>query len=138
MEPVVIMLSMFAAIAAIVLLPQLWRSRERQQALKIFQSAVDKGEPVPPELMETIRKGFHKPKVPTRRQDMRRAAFLIAISLGIIAFGWLIYAGLRTEGEEEAIIPGLAMTGIATIPGFVGIAYLILGLRSQPELETED
>lgn len=137
MEPVVIMISMFAAIAAIVLLPQLWRSKERQQALNIFQAAIDKGEPVPPELMETIRKGFHKPKVPTRRQDMRRAAFLIAISLGIIAFGWLIYVGLQAGGEEDAIIPALALTGIATIPGFVGLAYLLLGLRSQPELETE-
>ncbi len=106
----------------IVLIPVAWmffrfkRDRDIQNTLR---TALEKGHEVPAELLEQI----SDPKAPPKKdQDLRRGVVLVAVGLGIGAFGYLV-------GEDDAFGP---LAGIGSIPLLIGLGLTLLWvLRSR-------
>jgi hypothetical protein len=94
--------------------------------------AYEKGQPVPPELIEKL-------TAATPRQtyggsslgggpdaDLRRAIILIAVGLGLAGLGAGLFWGFMFVNPIPAGIIGGSVAGSGAIPGFIGVAYLVL------------
>ena len=121
-------------IAAIIIVPRYLRSRDRDKLQETLRMAYEKGQPVPPELIEALRRGGTPEtdkvgrRLSTPERDLRRALVLIFVALGICMLGGGLYFGLSTVSEVAASIVGGALVGASAIPGFIGIAFLLLWL----------
>ncbi|MBP7705506.1 MAG: hypothetical protein KA105_09530 [Caulobacter sp.] len=117
MEDVVVPICFFAALAAIILVPVWLKSRERRQMQDLLRVSLDKGQPLPAEVIDALSKNVKTP--PTSFGDIRVGVVWLAIGLGVAAFGFMI--GFR---HEEAFHP---LIGIGMIPAIIGLAYIALG-----------
>ncbi len=105
-------ISMFIGMT-IVLVALIWfRARNRSEVQQTIRSALDKGQEVTPELINSL--GHPKP---SKDKDMRLGVIWIAVAIGLVAFG------LGIPDNDEA--PKVLM-GIAAFPFAIGIGYLIL------------
>ena len=123
MEGILVPISFFAMIAAIVILPRYFRAKQKQQLMETLQTAYERGQPVPPELVESLNAEARAlPRSPRERaeNDLRSGIIWLAVALGLLTMGWAI-----SFEEDEAFY---VMSGLAAIPGFIGLALLALGL----------
>lgn len=121
---ILIPISMFAMIAAIVVLPSYFKSQERQRMAEALKASIDKGEPLPPEVVTAISSGVKAPPSPTR--DLRTGIIWIGVAVGLAAFGLAL--GLE---HPDATYPLLAC---AAFPGFIGLAFVVLGLINKDKV----
>ncbi|WP_158912855.1 DUF6249 domain-containing protein [Caulobacter sp. S45] len=120
----------FAFLAAIILVPKYLRHQERGRLHETLRLAFERGQPVPPELVEALQVGrrpraYDEPvyTVPDRPQrDLRRGVLWLAVGLGLVAVGGAFYAGLYNVGGSEETFGSFAAIG--AIPAFIGVAYL--------------
>jgi len=132
-------------IIAIVIGPLWIRSyfaaRERSQLHETLRVAYEKGQPVPPELIEkltaaTPRQNYGGSSSSSGPDaDLRRAIILIAVGLGLAGLGAGLFWGFMYVNPIPAGIIGGSTAGAGAIPGFIGLAYLVLWLarRSGPK-----
>ena len=132
-------------IIAIVIGPLWIRSyfaaRERSQLHETLRVAYEKGQPVPPELIEkltaaTTRQSYAGSSSSTGPDaDLRRAIILIAVGLGLVGLGAGLFWGFMYVNPIPAGIIGGSTAGAGAIPGFIGLAYLVLWMsrRSGPK-----
>jgi hypothetical protein len=113
---VLIPISMFAMIGAIVIVPTWLKSRERSEMQSTLRSAIDKGQPMPAEIIEALTKTVKV--APTSLSDLRTGVIWVAIGVGIGALGFML--GFEAE---EAFHPFL---GFAAIPTTIGAAFILL------------
>jgi hypothetical protein len=122
--------SFFAAIAAVFIVPSYLRSRDRARMNETIRRAYDKGQPVPPELIEALRvTGNARPiESPQSRaaRDLRAGVIWLSIGLGIVAIGAIFYAMLYNIGGAVETLASISACG--TIPIFIGLAFLLLSL----------
>jgi hypothetical protein len=119
-------------IIAIVIGPLWIRSyfaaRERAQVHETLRVAYEKGQPVPPELTAATPRqsygGSSSPGGPDA--DLRRAIILIAVGLGLAGLGAGLFWGFMFVNPIPAGIVGGSVAGSGAIPGFIGVAYLVL------------
>lgn len=117
MDPeIFIPLGAFVMVIAIVVLPFYFKSKERREMQATVRVAIEKGQPLPPEVIETLTKSVKLP--PSRLRDIRMGVMWLAVGLGLAAFGVVIG---REEGE--ALTPLLA---VACMPALIGVAYIVL------------
>jgi hypothetical protein len=116
MEDVLVPIAFFACIAAVCVAPVWLKSRDRREMQATLRSAIEKGQPVPQEVIEALTRNVKGP--PTALRDMRAGVIWLAIGLGIAGFGALI--GMR---EEDALHP---LLGISIIPTMIGLALIAL------------
>ena len=108
-------------IGAIVIVPTYLRSKERKEMQATLRAAIDKGQPLPPEVIDALSKDNIKPPA-TASRDLRLGVILLAVSIGIGLFGYAFnFVGGFEEGKAVAPIIGLA-----AIPGMIGVAFCIL------------
>jgi glycosyltransferase involved in cell wall biosynthesis len=108
-------IALFAAVAAVFVLPSYFRSRD------------EKGQPVPPELIEALQVGGQMPiENPQSRaaRDLRVGIIWLAVGLGCVAIGGAFYAGLYYVGGATETFASFAAIG--AIPIFVGLAFMLL------------
>ena len=115
MEGIFVPISMFAMIAAIVILPGYLRSRERKEMQQTVRAAIEKGQPLPTELIEAMSKDVKVAKVSSSLRDLRIGVIMIFTGLGLAGFG---YAFSFTA--DEAFYPFL---GIGAVPASIGLAH---------------
>ena len=114
----------FGVIIAAILGPRWLRSREREALQATLRTAIEKGQPLPPEVIEAISRDA-KP-VPSAARDMRRGVILLCVAAAFVA---LAYTGnYWSDGDTEAF--GW-MIGLAAFPGFVGVAFLIMAMLNR-------
>ena len=113
---ILIPISMFAMIAAIVIVPSWLKSRERSEMQSTLRTAIDKGQPMPAEIIDALTKTVKTP--PTALSDLRVGVIWLAIGIGFAAFGFMI--GFE---DSDAFHP---MLGVGMIPGIIGLAYIVL------------
>jgi len=116
MDEVWIPIIMFLVIGAIVITATWLKSRERLEMQSTLRAAIDKGQPVPREVIEALTRNVKV--APTSLSDLRTGVIWTAVGIGIAGFGVLI--GMR---EDEALHP---LLGVACIPGMIGLAYILL------------
>jgi hypothetical protein len=122
-EEIVVPTVIFGSLVGIVWLVSYFNSRKRLTVHETIRHALDKGQPLSPELMD--RMSLVTDPV---RADLRRGVLFLAFGAAFAVLGTLI--GME---ESEAITP---MLGVATFPIFMGIAYIGLWAFSRGKSET--
>ena len=109
--------AMFGLIAAIVIVPAWLKSRERREMQATLRTAIDKGQPLPTDVVEALsREQVKRPATAT--SDLRLGVILLAVSIGIALMGYLI-----SFKNFDAFYP---ISGMAAIPGMIGLAFVVL------------
>lgn len=124
MEPFVgmmIPIALFAMITAIVIVPRYFKSVERQKVADTLRAAIEKGQPLPPEIVDAIARDTKLPPSPGR--DLRTGIIWLGVAAGLACFG--IALGFE---EPDATFP---MIAFAAFPGFIGIAFIVLGVLNR-------
>ncbi len=118
-------------VAAVILVPQYLRHLDRARLHETLRIAFEKGQPVPPELIDSLQRRVGDAPIGTPERDLRRAVVLIAVGLGLVGLGYGLWYGLMIVSEVPAYIVGGVVAGTGAVPGFIGVAYLILWLTKR-------
>ena len=116
-----------------------YRSKEREQLHATLRAAYEKGQPPPPELIEKLTAESSSSGLGGMAsggdRDLRRAIVLIAVGLGLAGLGAGLGWGIGFASDVGGAITGGVIAGVGAIPGFIGVAYLVLwllGRRQHP------
>ncbi|MFC0634513.1 DUF6249 domain-containing protein [Brevundimonas balnearis] len=115
--PVFAIFAVFGSLVAIVVGPSWLKSRERREIQQTVRVALEKGQPLPAEVIEALSKDIVK-NLPSRSKDLRRGVLILSAAIGVALLGYAI--GTR---EGDAVYP---MLGVAAIPGMIGLAFIVL------------
>jgi len=123
--PVIAILSVFGSITAIAFGPAYLKSKERREMQATVRAAIDKGQPLPPEVIEALGKEASK-NIPSRTRDIRRGIIWLAVGIGIAAFS--LINDLRGFGDDWGDGPNFdgGLLGVAAIPVTIGLAFIVL------------
>lgn len=110
-------------------------AKERAQMHETLRVAYEKGQPVPPELIESLQSKVNSDTISTPDRDLRRAVVLISVGVGLAGLGYGMWFGLMAVNDIGAYVTGGAIAGAGAIPGMIGVAYLLLwlGRRNSPK-----
>ena len=106
----------FVMIAAIVIVPRYFKSIERQKMAETLKAAIEKGQPLPTEVMDAITSGVKAPPSPQR--DLRTGIVWLGVGLGLAGMGWAL-----SFEDPDATFP---LLGIACFPAFIGLAFITM------------
>ena len=121
---ILIPLGFFAMIAALVIVPRYYRSQERQKMAETLRVAMEKGQPLPTEMIDAMSSNVRSPGLPPSPQrDLRTGIIWMGVGVGLAAFGFAV-----SFEEADALYP---MLGIAAFPMFIGLAFILLGLLNR-------
>ncbi|WP_447910111.1 DUF6249 domain-containing protein [Brevundimonas bullata] len=112
-------IAFFIMIGAIVIVPTWLKSKERKEMQGTLRAAIEKGQPLPPEVIDALSKDNIKPPA-TAARDLRVGVILLSVSLGIAIFGYAM-----SFAEMDALYP---IVGLAAVPGMIGLAFIILSV----------
>ena len=84
--PIFALFAVFGTITAIVFGPQVLKYREKRDMQETIRHAVDKGQQLPPELIDVMTKDVQK-TLPSRTRDIRRGIIWLAVGIGIVMGG---------------------------------------------------
>jgi len=113
---IIVPIGAFAMVVAIVVLPFYFKSRERREMQRTLRVAIEKGQPMPPEVIDAMTKTVKLP--PTRLRDLRTGVIWLAVGVGVAG---ATYFGDFIHGDHD--FDGF---GIACIPAVIGVAYIVL------------
>jgi len=94
---------------------------------------------VPPELISSLTSAVPEQPLATesnQNRDLRRAIVLIAVGLGLAGLGLGLGWGISMASDVGGEVTGGIIAGTGAIPGFIGIAYLILWLLGRSGSKT--
>jgi len=91
----------------------LYRSNADRQ--KTLRMAIEKSDSLQPEVLETLQRMQKRPRTPM--SDVRAGIMLVCIALGVVVLDFVSHG--YSIGH---------LAGIAAIPGFIGIALLLMGI----------
>ena len=118
---ILVPLSPFLLVGALVLVPAYLRSRERQKLQETLRMAIEKGQPLPTEIVEAMSTNVQTLRAPpSAGRDLRIGIIWMGVAIGLAAFG--IALGFE---EPDAVFP---LVACAAFPGFIGLAFIVLGL----------
>lgn len=103
---------MFTGITIILCTFAWFRYRNRSEVQQTIRAALDKGQDLSPELVDRL--GHPRP---SKDKDLRLGVIWLALSVGLVAFGFGI--------PDEDDVAGIFM-GIASFPFCLGVGYMIL------------
>jgi hypothetical protein len=106
----------FGMIAAIVIVPRYFQSQERQKMAETLKAAIEKGQPLPTEVVDAISSGVKTP--PTPQRDLRTGIVWLGVGVGLAAMGWTL-----SFEDPDATFP---LIGIACFPAFIGLAFIAM------------
>jgi hypothetical protein len=114
----------FAMIAAIVIVPKYFQSLERQKMAETLKAAIERGQPLPTEVVDAISSGTKA--APSPQRDLRTGIVWLGVGIGLAAMGWLL--GYE---DPDATLP---VIGIACFPIFIGVAFVVMSFvnRGRP------
>lgn len=117
-----IVMIIFGVIGAIVLGPTWLKSREKREMQQTVRHAIDKGQALPPELIDAMTREVQG-KLPSRTRDLRKGIIWTATGIGIGLFSVVSSlgdSGWRGENFDDGLL------GIACIPLTIGLAFIVL------------
>jgi hypothetical protein len=113
--PIVIVAIVFGMPVLIVAIVFTFINRNNTEKQKTLRMAIEKSDSLSPELLDQLKDIQKKPRTPMR--DIRAGIILIAVAAGLMAWSYI----------DRGHIGG-GLSGIAAIPGLIGVALLVLGL----------
>ena len=118
MSGVWVPIAFFIMVAAIVIVPGWLRSQERSRLHDTLKASIDRGQPIPPEVIEAITSDVKVKRPPSPDRDLRVGIIWLGVGIGLAAMG----LALGFE-EPDATYP---MLGLAAFPGFIGLAFIAI------------
>lgn len=112
---ILIPLSFFAFLAAVILVPIWLRHRQRESGYKLIHEAMARGQALDPKMIEQIVQAKDKRDGPRWRRSLGAGVILGAIALGLVGISF-------TEGWDDGPLKG------AVILGALAAAFLILAV----------
>lgn len=109
MEEVLIPLTVFGAIAIILIGAFYFSYKKRRIVYDAIKVAIEKTGSVDAALVEAIIRDKVGPNA-----DLRKGIVLVATSAAVVAFAFML-------GEDDAVRP---LIGLAAFPGFIGLSYM--------------
>ncbi len=91
-----------------------FRSRDRAELQKTLRMSIEKGQPLPSEFIESMQRAVPKAKNPMN--DVRGGLVLLAVAGGLMVMDYMTHDYLLGH-----------LSGVAAIPGFIGIALIVMG-----------
>jgi hypothetical protein len=123
-EGVLIVFIIFGSIASLFILPRYFKSLERQKMAETLRIAIEKGQPLPDEVVNAMSSNVRSPGLPpSPARDVRTGIIWLAVGVGFAAFG-----GAISFEEPDVLYP---MLGLSALPVFIGLAFLALGLLNK-------
>ena len=110
-EDTLVPIVLFMAIAITFCVKYFFAHRTRQETQNTVRMALERGQPLSPELLDRLGQS-----PPPKRNDLRRGVVGICLGIGLGAFGLVL-------GEPDAVRPMLA---VGLVPVLLGLAYLVL------------
>ncbi len=104
-------ISAVVSVAVVLSLVFYFRYKARNATQQTIRTALEKGQALTPEIIESLGQPKRPPKA-----DLRLGLIWLAVGVGCGAFGFIL-------GEEEAVRPFLA---IGAFPFIIGLAYLVI------------
>ena len=124
---ILVPIALFAMIAALVIVPRYFRSIERQKMAETLRAAIEKGQPLPGEVIDAMSNDARGPGLPPSPQrDLRTGIIWMGVGVGLAAFGVAV-----SFEEADALYP---LLGIAAFPAFIGLAFIILGVLNRKKV----
>ena len=114
-------IAVFGMIAAIVIVPRWFRVREREALQATLRAAIEKGQPLPPEVIDAISRDARP--APSSGRDLRMGIVLLCIAAAFASTG--LVSSYYSDGDYGGASWGI---GIAAFPGFIGLAFVIMAL----------
>ncbi|MFP5296679.1 MAG: hypothetical protein A2623_01955 [Caulobacterales bacterium RIFCSPHIGHO2_01_FULL_70_19] len=121
--PVFGIFAVFGSITAIIVGPTWLKSREKREMQATLRHAMDKGQSLPPEVIDALTQDVSR-NLPSRSRDLRRGVIWLAVGIGIAAFG--LINDLSSGGTDWGDNLGDGLLGIAAIPVTIGLAFIVL------------
>ncbi|NBB63676.1 hypothetical protein GVN18_30900 [Pseudomonas sp. ODNR1LW] len=123
LTPIIIVFIIFGSIVSVIVGPSFLKNRDRREMQLTVRHAVDKGQTLPPELIDAMTKDVQK-GLPSRSKDIRKGVLSLAAGVGIAGFALALRSAERDWGGNgmEAVL------GLACIPAAIGIAFILLGV----------
>ncbi|MDB5439268.1 MAG: hypothetical protein JWM33_1695 [Caulobacteraceae bacterium] len=121
--PELFLVGVLLFLSAIILLPRYFRHRERRQLNETLQRAIEKGETVPPQMIEVLTADNG---LPSPQRDLRYGIILICVAASMGVMGWTQYVTQYVKHPERPI--AYIIWAAASLPGFIGLAFIIFGL----------
>lgn len=118
MEDILVPLGFFGMVAAIVIIPSYLRSRERQNLQDVIRAAIERGQPLPKEVLDVMTRNV-KPQA-SRFSDIRVGVIWLAIGVAIAASSYFWHFEVD---DFDAQYPAF---GVAAIPAVIGLTYIAL------------
>lgn len=130
----------FGFLAIVIIGPRYLRSRDRDKLHETLRIAYEKGQPVPPELIEALISDgggdARQPRTSAPDRDLRRGLVLLFVGLGIALAGYALYLGIDVFSDDAAWVTGECVAAAGAIPGAIGVAYLALWLIKRNSAES--
>jgi hypothetical protein len=123
MSGVWVPIAFFIMVAAIVIVPGWLRSQERTRLHETLKASIDKGQPIPPEVIEAITSDVKIKRPPSPERDLRVGIIWLGVGIGLAAMGLAL-----GFDEPDATYP---MLGLAAFPGFIGLAFIAISFLSR-------
>jgi Domain of unknown function (DUF6249) len=124
MEAIGILMVIFGSIAAVIIAPRYFKSIERQKMADTLRAAIERGQPLPTEVVDAMSSNVRRPGLPASPQrDLRTGIIWLGVGVGLAAFGLAV-----SFEDADALYP---MIGIAAFPFFIGLAFIALGLMNR-------
>lgn len=118
-----VLIVVFGVPAVVLVIAAQLRHRERMRAMEIANAAIEREQPLPPEVLRILT-GTRPP--PTGSADLRRGAFLIATGIALFVIGICLLVALATTGMPGAVAAGVGAAGVGAIPLAIGVALVVL------------
>ena len=123
--PIFAIFAVFGTITAIIVGPTYFKSRERREMQATVRAAIDKGQPLPPEVIEALSTEATR-NVPSRSRDIRRGIIWLAVGIGMAAFSLINeLRGFGDDWNDNGNFDG-GLLGLAAIPVTIGLAFIVL------------
>jgi hypothetical protein len=116
-EDIIVPVSLFVAVAATYALKYYFNFRSRREVQATIRAAIERGEPLTPQLLDRLAPPERPPNA-----DLRRGLIGIGIGLALAGFGAVL--------GGSTLRP---MAAVGALPFLVGIAYLFLWRLDTPQ-----
>lgn len=126
-------LALLLVVALIVLIPAWWRARDRVRLLKLAAAAVERGQPLTKEALQTL-PGARDPQW---RRDLRSGILLTGLGLGVVAVGVCVFVIGKAAGGSTGAALGAAagVAALGAIPGMIGLTLVLLSRLNRDDLD---
>jgi hypothetical protein len=121
---ILIPITLFMMIAAIVIAPRYFKSLERQKLQDTLRAAIEKGQPLPPEVVAAMTTDVKPDRtLPSSSRDLRTGIIWLGVGIGMATLG----VAMSFE-EPDATYP---LIGIAAFPAFIGLAFIVISFLNR-------